>query len=137
MWRDSESEYDFLNFTEVADQIPALATNPALLPISVSVFGSWGTGKSTVLQLVERQLPKEGENAPIIVRFDAWMYQGFDDARAALMDVVSRKLLASPKTNKSSSTRRKTLPAGLIIFVASALSPISASAWRWASRPAS
>ena len=122
MWRDSESEYDFLNFTEVADQIPALATNPALLPISVSVFGSWGTGKS---------------NAPIIVRFDAWMYQGFDDARAALMDVVSRKLLASPKTNKSSSTRRKTLPAGLIIFVASALSPISASAWRWASRPAS
>jgi hypothetical protein len=94
MWRDSESEYDFLNFTEVADQIAALATNAALLPISVGVFGSWGTGKSTVLQLVERQLPKDGDNAPIVVRFDAWMYQGFDDARAALMEVVSRKLLA-------------------------------------------
>lgn len=93
MWRDSESEHDFLNFTEVADQIATLATNPGLLPISIGVFGSWGTGKSTVLQLVEAKLPKQGKNVPIVVRFDAWMYQGFDDARAALMEVVSRKLL--------------------------------------------
>lgn len=93
MWRDSESEHDFLNFTEVADQIATLATNPGLLPISIGVFGSWGTGKSTVLQLVEAKLPKQGKNVPIVVRFDAWMYQGFDDARAALMEVVSRKLI--------------------------------------------
>lgn len=105
MWRDSESEQDFLNFTEVADQIATLATNPALLPISIGVFGTWGTGKSTVLKLVEARLPKppkDGEKpdagvgeigAPIIVKFDAWMYQGFDDARAALMEVVASELL--------------------------------------------
>src|SRR5271156_4444323 len=99
MWRDSESEQDFLNFTEVADQIATLATNPALLPISIGVFGTWGTGKSTVLKLVEARLPKppkddekpdaevKGVSAPIIVKFDAWMYQGFDDSRAALMEV--------------------------------------------------
>jgi len=107
MWRDSESEYDFLNFTEVADQIAALATSAALLPISVGVFGSWGTGKSTVLQLVERQLPKGAENAPIVVRFDAWMYQGFDDARAALMEVVSRKLLALAENKQTFIDRAK------------------------------
>jgi len=101
MWRDSESEHDFLNFTEVADQIAALATNSALLPISIGVFGSWGTGKSTVLQLVEGRLPKSGDNVPIVVRFDAWMYQGFDDARAALMEVVSRKILTLAETNES------------------------------------
>ena len=101
MWRDSESEHDFLNFTEVADQIATLATNPGLLPISIGVFGSWGTGKSTVLQLVEGKLPKSGENAPIIVRFDAWMYQGFDDARAALMEVVSRKLLSLAESKET------------------------------------
>jgi predicted KAP-like P-loop ATPase len=101
MWRDSESEHDFLNFSEVADQIATLATNPSLLPISIGVFGSWGTGKSTVLQLVEAKLPKEGENVPIVVRFDAWMYQGFDDARAALMEVVSRKLLALAESKET------------------------------------
>lgn len=50
MWRDSESEFDFLNFTEVADQIATLATSRELLPISIGVFGSWGTGKSTSSQ---------------------------------------------------------------------------------------
>ncbi|MGI9487362.1 MAG: KAP family P-loop NTPase fold protein [Geminicoccaceae bacterium] len=99
MWRDSETEQDFLNFTEVADQVAALATNLDLLPISIGVFGTWGTGKSTVLKLVEARLPKEGGEdkekgeVPIVVKFDAWMYQGFDDSRAALMEVVASELL--------------------------------------------
>ena len=106
MWRDSESEQDFLNFTEVADQIATLATNPALLPISIGVFGTWGTGKSTILKLVEARLPKpkgidEKESVPIVVKFDAWMYQGFDDARAALMEVVASKLLEIAEGQKS------------------------------------
>ena len=101
MWRDSESEHDFLNFTEVADQIATLATNPGLLPISIGVFGGWGTGKSTVLQLVEAKLPKDGASVPIVVRFDAWMYQGFDDSRAALMEVVSGKLLALAESKQT------------------------------------
>lgn len=93
MWRDSESEQDFLNFTEVADQIAALATNRALLPISIGVFGTWGTGKSTVLRLVENKLSENGDKAPLLIKFDAWLYQGFDDARAALMEVVSSELI--------------------------------------------
>ena len=99
MWRDSESEHDFLNFTEVADQIATLAMNPALLPISIGVFGSWGTGKSTVLQLVEAKLPKQGENVPIVIRFDAWMYQGYDDARAALLEAIATALTKAADGN--------------------------------------
>lgn len=104
MWRDSESEHDFLNFTEAADQVAALVANPALLPISVGVFGGWGTGKSTVLGLVEARLPKErgdGAAAPILVKFDAWLYQGFDDARAALMEVVSAALIERAKGDET------------------------------------
>jgi len=107
MWRDSESEQDFLNFTEVADQIATLATDSALLPISIGVFGTWGTGKSTVLKLVEARLPKpkkgdeEQTQIPIIVKFDAWLHQGFDDARAALMEVVASELLRIAEEKKS------------------------------------
>lgn len=99
MWRDSESSEDFLNFTEIADQIATLATSSALLPVSIGVFGTWGTGKSTVLRLVESKL--EGTNPkPIIIKFDAWLYQGYDDAKAALMEVVAENLLAEVKTNE-------------------------------------
>ena len=106
VWRDSESEQDFLNFTEVAEQIATLATNPNLLSISIGVFGTWGTGKSTVLRLVEARLDKlrdGGEKAgvPIVVKFDAWMYQGFDDARAALMEVVASNLLKLAEEKKT------------------------------------
>ena len=98
MWRDSESDQDFLNFTEVADQIVALTQNAGMLPISIGVFGTWGTGKSTVLRLVEKRLP-DGKHA--VVKFDAWLYQGFDDARAALMEVVSGRLLELSKDDKT------------------------------------
>lgn len=101
MWRDSESSEDFLNFTEVADQIATLATTPSLLPISIGVFGGWGTGKSTVLKLVEGQLPPDKPSAPLIVHFDAWLYQGFDDARAALMEVISADLIALAQRKKT------------------------------------
>jgi predicted KAP-like P-loop ATPase len=102
MWRDSESEQDFLNFTEVADQIATLATRASLLPISIGVFGGWGTGKSTVLRLVERRIADiGGEKPPIVVKFDAWLYQGFDDARAALMEVVARDLIALAEKKKT------------------------------------
>lgn len=101
MWRDSESEQDFLNFGEVADQIAALIGDPKLLPISIGVFGGWGTGKSTVLKLVEAKLPKAGASIPIVVKFDAWMYQGFDDARAALMEVVAGELVRLSESKKT------------------------------------
>jgi predicted KAP-like P-loop ATPase len=116
MWRDSESEQDFLNFTEVADQIATLATNSALLPISIGVFGGWGTGKSTVLRLVEARLPRGGENPPIVVKFDAWLYQGFDDARAALMEVVSRDLLLLAEKKKTLVDKAKGFAARVNYF---------------------
>lgn len=96
MWRDSESDQDFLNFTEVAEQIATLATSPALLPVSIGVFGTWGTGKSTVLRLVEKKLA-DAKPEPIIIKFDAWLYQGYDDSKAALMEVVADRLLAEAK----------------------------------------
>jgi predicted KAP-like P-loop ATPase len=100
MWRDSESDQDFLNFTELADQIATLATNPGLLPISVGVFGTWGTGKSTALALAEKKL-HQSTPKPVIIKFDAWLYQGFDDSKAALMEVVADRLLAEAASNET------------------------------------
>lgn len=100
MWRDRESDEDFLNFTELADQLATLASSPDLLPVSIGVFGTWGTGKSTVLKLTEARL-LAGETPPIIIHFDAWLYQGFDDAKAALMEVVAARLLQASRENRT------------------------------------
>lgn len=99
MWSDRESAEDFLNFTELADQIGALATTKEMLPLSIGVFGTWGTGKSTVLRLVRGKL-ENGEAPPLFIDFDAWLYQGFDDSKAALMEVVADTLLKAAKDDE-------------------------------------
>lgn len=115
MWRDRESEEDFLNFTEVADQIATLALSPDLLPVSIGVFGTWGTGKSTVLKLAEAKM-MAADKPPLIIEFDAWLYQGFDDAKAALMEVVATRLLQATKDNETLFKKAKSFASRINYF---------------------
>jgi predicted KAP-like P-loop ATPase len=65
-------------------------------PISIGVSGAWGIGKSSLIKLTQASLGQrprqEGDREFIFVEFNAWLYQGYDDARAALMDVIATKL---------------------------------------------
>jgi len=81
MWADTESEKDYLNFGEVSQLAVDILTADDMLPVSVGVFGNWGAGKSSLLNLIEQQL-EEDERDWIVVKFDAWLYQGYDDARS-------------------------------------------------------
>lgn len=49
----------FLNYSEASEIVVNVLSNPAMLPISIGVFGSWGTGKSTILNLIEQKLQAE------------------------------------------------------------------------------
>src|SRR5258708_3542632 len=96
MWADTDTDVDFLNYSEIAELIAEMIGRPALLPLSLGVFGSWGVGKSSTLRLVANELAKANDKY-LIIAFDAWLYQDFDDARAALMSVIANELLkASP-----------------------------------------
>lgn len=110
MWADVDTRHDFLNFSEVADLVVDLVSTPSMRPVSVGVFGTWGTGKSTLLNLIEDGLSAEGRQGKfIVVRFDAWLYQGFDDARAALMEVIATTLLKEVKENEGLLQKTRTL----------------------------
>lgn len=91
MWADTETDVDFLNYSEIAEMVAEMIGDDTLLPLSLGIFGGWGIGKSSTLNLVESLLNEQSEKY-LIVRFDAWFYQGFDDARAALMSVIVKAL---------------------------------------------
>ncbi|MFN4340163.1 P-loop NTPase fold protein [Parvibaculum sp.] len=98
MWADTETDVDFLNYSEVAEIIAEMIGKPDLLPMSLGVFGSWGVGKSSTLRLVAKELEKNDDKY-LVINFDAWLYQDFDDARAALMSVIAGELVkAAPKS---------------------------------------
>lgn len=101
MWSDVDTRLDFLNYSEIADLISEIVRDPAMRPVSVGVFGTWGTGKSTVLNLVENNLLAEASEEVIVIRFDAWLFQGYDDARASLMEVIASRLIEAAKHDET------------------------------------
>lgn len=110
MWADVDTQQDFLNFSDVADLVVDVVSTPTMRPVSVGVFGTWGTGKSTLLNLVEAGLSTDGRKDQfIVVRFDAWLYQGFDDARAALMEVIATTLLEAAEDDEGVLKKAKSL----------------------------
>lgn len=93
MWSDNETDIDYLNHSEVAEMICDMISDDTLLPLSVGVYGGWGVGKSSILELVNKQLTAN-ENT-IVIEFDAWLYQGYDEAKSALMTVIAQTLIAA------------------------------------------
>ena len=91
MWSDNETEQDFLNFSGVADTVAEIIVQADGRPISIGVSGAWGVGKSSMIKLIRVAL--EGRDSAIVfVEFNAWLYQGYDDARAALLEVIASTL---------------------------------------------
>jgi predicted KAP-like P-loop ATPase len=103
MWPDNETDRDFLNFTGVAETVAEIVVQAEGRPISIGVSGAWGVGKSSMIKLIRRSLAqraKKGERDFIFVEFNAWLYQGYDDARAALMEVIASKLAEEAQERK-------------------------------------
>jgi predicted KAP-like P-loop ATPase len=113
MWPDNETERDFLNFSGVANTIAEIVVQARGRPISIGISGSWGIGKSSMIKLTQASLSKrprkEGEREFIFVEFNAWLYQGYDDARAALMDVIASKLEVEAKAREKGLDKAKAL----------------------------
>lgn len=113
MWPDNETDRDFLNFTGVADTVAEIVVQAKGKPISIGVSGAWGVGKSSMIKLVRQSLEhrtgeeKKEDGKFIFVEFNAWLYQGYDDARAALMDVIGEKLTKEAEHRKKGIEKAK------------------------------
>ncbi|MGM8891542.1 KAP family P-loop NTPase fold protein [Psychrobacter sp. 1Y1] len=108
MWSDVESSEDYLNFGEVSDLAVDILSAKNMLPISIGIFGNWGAGKSSLLKLIETKL-EDDEQDYIVINFDAWLYQGFDDARASLLEVIATELLKASKEDETLFKKSKGL----------------------------
>ena len=109
MWSDNETSRDFLNFKCVADTAAEIVVQANGQPLSIGVSGGWGVGKSSMLKLIADSLMTRGNNDYLFVEFNAWLYQGYDDARAALMEEIARSLIAHGEETNSGLEKAKEL----------------------------
>jgi predicted KAP-like P-loop ATPase len=103
MWNDIEAEVDLLNFSLVAEAAAQLIRDSNGSPLTIGVSGGWGTGKSSLVKMVGGLLgcDDEANKKYIFLEFNAWLYQGFDDARQALLDAVTDKLMLVAKERQT------------------------------------
>lgn len=102
MWHDVETTRDLLNFSVVAETAAQLIRESNGEPISIGISGKWGTGKSSLVKMIGNSLKKADENKEyVFLEFNAWLYQGYDDARMALLQSVADKLVAESKSRQT------------------------------------
>ncbi len=93
MWNDIETTTDYLNFSIVSKTVADLIIESGDNPISIGVSGSWGVGKSSMVKMIGKDLNNQsGNNKYIFLEFNAWLYQGYEDAKSALLQSVTQKL---------------------------------------------
>ena len=95
MWSDNETAEDLLGFRLHSDLVREIVTDPALLPVTVGLFGDWGSGKSSVMRMLARDL----EQVPDVgcIYFNGWQFEGYDDAKAALISSILLELAKHKK----------------------------------------
>lgn len=64
-------------------------------PFTIGIFGGWGTGKSSLLKMIDGQI--KNEKGLISVTIDAWNYSSAEKLRRAFLIHVTKKLTQDEK----------------------------------------
>jgi hypothetical protein len=81
-----EEDADQLQFTPLARGLSGFLSNPkTLLPVTIAIQGGWGTGKSSLMNLLRRELKAIGFR-PVL--FNAWHHQEDENLLASLLETV-------------------------------------------------
>lgn len=93
MWSDNETVRDLVNFSHVAEIAAERIVGAKGEPLSIGISGDWGVGKSSMMKLLRISLEGRTDLNVKFVEFNAWLYQNYDDARAALMEAITAAIV--------------------------------------------
>lgn len=90
MWSDKDTDKDFLGYAIHASMLKDVLREPNNLPVTIGLYGDWGCGKSSVLNLLKKQIENDEEikDRSIVIYFDGWAFESFDDAKVSLINGI-------------------------------------------------
>ncbi len=87
---DQETAVDLLYYEAIAQTVVKLIRANVATPRTIGIHGDWGAGKSSVLVMVQQALNQQPN--VVCLRFNGWQFQGFEDAKAVLIETVITEL---------------------------------------------
>jgi predicted KAP-like P-loop ATPase len=88
---DNETKIDLLNNEPIAKTIVLLLRKHPERPVTIGVHGDWGAGKSSILEMIKAELSTQ--DRVLCLKFNGWRFQGFEDAKIALIEGIVTGLL--------------------------------------------
>jgi predicted KAP-like P-loop ATPase len=104
---DNETSVDLLNNEAIARTITELLRERPEQAITIGVHGDWGAGKSSILEMIETSLSPNPD--VLCVKFNGWRFQGFEDAKIALIEGIVTELIAERSLTKNAGEAVKNI----------------------------
>jgi len=98
MWADNETTEDFLNYEVHANLIKEYVTSPNLLPLTIGVFGDWGSGKSSIMKMLEDKL--KDDKKVLTIYFNSWLFESYENAKVSLLENILLELSKNQTLNE-------------------------------------
>ncbi len=109
MWADNETTQDLLGYQVHADLLKNIIINESMLPISIGIFGNWGSGKSSLMLLLKNSIEvwiaktkeqnknlddkKKNNDNVIQIYFNSWQFETYDSTKLTLIETILEAII--------------------------------------------
>ncbi|MPT31366.1 MAG: hypothetical protein E2600_06810 [Chryseobacterium sp.] len=95
MWNDNESLSDYIDYSHLSKAVTTIIDTDNLLPCSIGIYGDWGSGKSSLMRMVEKKY--EDDSDILVIKFNGWLFEGYEDAKSILMGRIIDEIISKRK----------------------------------------
>ncbi|MDQ0825552.1 hypothetical protein QFZ60_001725 [Arthrobacter sp. B2I5] len=101
LWSDEPALTDLLSFEAIAATVADAILDERLNPLALGVSGSWGSGKTTVLNLIQKRLQgwDDKDQKIVFVRSDPWRFDPAVGPKESLITEVLGALSEEYRTD--------------------------------------
>jgi hypothetical protein len=107
---DEPTLEDALDFDRYSQELADIIMN-STPRFTIGIFGGWGTGKTTLMKMIEKKLKDNNHNDILVVWFDAWKYE--KEKYLAIVPFIRTIKIALENSPNSKSERWNKVRQGL------------------------